>query len=131
MHISEGSYRTLSGSTARFLRALQSLIYWSMVTSQTRSLVFARLHWHAHRTGAKEAGWFRFPFGRIRYVDVVSLRQQYDDIFVGRHYNVAGMSGAVRIVDCGGNIGLSTIWFKMRYPDARIVVYEADPYIAQ
>ncbi|HEY8287581.1 MAG TPA: FkbM family methyltransferase [Chloroflexota bacterium] len=74
---------------------------------------------------------FRFPFGQIHYVDAVSLSQQYDDIFVGRGYEVLGLDGAVRIMDCGGNIGLSAIWFKRRYPGATIVVFEADPTIAR
>jgi FkbM family methyltransferase len=31
------------------------------------------------------------------------------------------------IVDCGANIGLSTLWFANRYPDATIVAVEPDP----
>lgn len=34
------------------------------------------------------------------------------------------------ILDCGGNIGMSVIWFKQRYPRARITVFEADPQTA-
>ncbi|MGY4496154.1 FkbM family methyltransferase [Bradyrhizobium sp. GM24.11] len=34
------------------------------------------------------------------------------------------------ILDCGGNIGMSVIWFKHRYPRARITVFEANPQTA-
>ena len=38
---------------------------------------------------------------------------------------------APRILDCGPNIGLATLYFKKRYPDARVSAYEADPAIAK
>lgn len=33
------------------------------------------------------------------------------------------------ILDCGANIGLSVLYFKARYPGARIVAFEPDPRI--
>jgi FkbM family methyltransferase len=33
------------------------------------------------------------------------------------------------IIDCGSNIGLSVIYFKHLYPDARILAFEPDPQI--
>src|SRR5439155_26204865 len=32
-----------------------------------------------------------------------------------------------RILDCGANIGVATLFFKRRYPRARVTAYEADP----
>lgn len=54
----------------------------------------------------------------------------YREIFLEHAYEVAGLSDAPVIIDCGGNIGMSVIWFKQRYPRARITVFEADPTIA-
>lgn len=94
-------------------------------------MVFLRVHVHANRVPAMSPGTFRFPFGQIRYVDVESFKHQYDDIFIDRSYEVWGVGGTPRIVDCGGNIGLSVIWFKMRYPHAQITAFEADPTIVE
>jgi len=33
------------------------------------------------------------------------------------------------IIDCGANIGLSVIYFKQRYPAAKVIAFEADPNI--
>ena len=54
----------------------------------------------------------------------------YREIFLDRGYEVAGLGDAPVILDCGGNIGMSVIWFKQRYPRARITVFEADPKTA-
>src|SRR5262249_16593998 len=42
-----------------------------------------------------------------------------------------GLGMTPTIVDCGGNIGLSVIAFKRRYPRARIMVFEPDPNIVR
>ena len=36
-----------------------------------------------------------------------------------------------RILDCGANVGLASLYFKRLYPQARITAYEADPDIYQ
>jgi FkbM family methyltransferase len=72
----------------------------------------------------------RFPFGRIRYPDAVSLRTIYYQIFVEGIYQVNGLGATPTIIDCGGNIGLSVIALKQRYPQARILTFEADPKLA-
>ena len=75
-------------------------------------------------------GSYRFPFGSIRYADARSLVDQYDKIFRARVYDFDSGNDSPRIFDCGGNIGLSTIWLKRRYPSCSITVFEADPEIA-
>ena len=47
-------------------------------------------------------------------------------IFVGKEYGVdIGIVPEI-IIDAGANIGLSTIWFKNKYPDAKIIAVEPD-----
>lgn len=68
-----------------------------------------------------------FPFGRIDYADIASLEAQYFAIFVSREYGFSPSTATPVILDCGGNIGLSTLWFKMEYPGADVTVFEPGP----
>ena len=76
-------------------------------------------------------GRFTFPFGALEYVDGKSLKWQYWEIFVRKSYDFDAQREDPTIVDCGGNVGLSTIWFKHRYPKSQVTVFEADPAIAE
>lgn len=90
-----------------------------------------RLAWLASRTPRYRPGAFVFAFGRLRYVDVLSFRWQYAEIF-GRHaYDFDCARPDPVILDCGANVGLSVIAFKHRYPTAHITAFEADPQIAE
>jgi len=99
------------------------------VIRQEQLMVYARLYWLSKRKSRRVTGVFHFPFGPVRYVDARSLIDQYCEIFINRQYEVIGLGNAPRIIDCGGNIGLSVLWFKQRYPDSHVIVYEADPLI--
>ena len=74
---------------------------------------------------------FRFPWGDFEYVDVGQLRVQFEEIFIGRQYAFLSDRPDPVIIDCGGNIGLSPVWFKLNYPKCRLTVYEADPDLAK
>ncbi len=50
----------------------------------------------------------------------------YDEIFKGEIYKFKTDSPAPLIIDCGANIGLSVIYFKHLYPNAKIVAFEPD-----
>ena len=96
------------------------------VSLQSRSLCFAKLYWVAKQTPSGVPGTFRFSFGPVRYTDASSLLTMYSEIFVDRLYETR-LPDAPRILDCGANIGLSTIWFKLRYPHATVTLFEPDP----
>ncbi len=49
------------------------------------------------------------------------------EIFVIREYEFKAERARPLIIDCGGNIGLSTIYFAMQNPDARILTFEPSP----
>ncbi len=78
-----------------------------------------------------QSGTISLPFGRLHFVDALSLQSQFLEIFLQRGYDFEAERPNPLIFDCGGNIGLSVIWFKLRYPQSRIVVFEADPVIAE
>jgi len=75
------------------------------------------------------SGRFEFPFGKIEYVDPLTLGIQYREIFVDRLYDFSAETKDPFIIDCGGNIGLSVVRFKIQYPESRVLTYEADPNI--
>lgn len=114
----------------RILLPIKEVAWVAQISLQTRSLTCARLFWLGKRHRRYVPGTFRFPFGPVRYTDAGVMLGLYCEIFLNREYEVAGLGQAPTIIDCGGNIGMSAIWFKQRYPHARITIYEADPSIA-
>jgi len=63
----------------------------------------------------------------VHYADLLTLCPQWDDIFVKRALEFATSSPAPRILDCGANVGLASLFFRRAYPTARITAFEADP----
>ncbi len=66
---------------------------------------------------------------RIAIVDAASFLVDVEEIFRRRVYDFAAADEAPRILDCGANIGLATIFLKQRFPRARVVAFEPDPAI--
>lgn len=52
-----------------------------------------------------------------------------DEIFIQEVYKFTTEKRQPFIIDCGANIGLSVIYFKQLFPEARILAFEADPQI--
>ena len=77
------------------------------------------------------------PFHAIRTKTVAGFTVQYlhaeevallaDDIFQHEEYRFDCLRKAPRILDCGAHIGLSVLYFKHRFPDARITAFEPNP----
>jgi FkbM family methyltransferase len=74
-------------------------------------------------TQVNVAGW------NLLVPDVPSLLSAYRAIFRDRVYDFVPRHDPPRILDCGANIGLSILYFKRRFPHARITAFEADPAI--
>jgi len=66
---------------------------------------------------------------RLSIPDAASFLFMYREIFEKEIYRFAARHGAPRILDVGANVGLSLIYFKRLYPDARITAFEADPAV--
>ncbi len=58
--------------------------------------------------------------------DKSSFLSMSDEIFGREIYSFSTDSVAPRILDCGANIGLATIFWKRRFPEARITCFEPD-----
>ncbi len=71
---------------------------------------------------------FGHPF---EYVDSSSYFFLHEEIFKEEVYAFNTAKPSPRIIDGGANIGLSVIYFKRRFPNARITAFEADPAVAE
>jgi FkbM family methyltransferase len=87
-----------------------------------------RRAWHAAETTPRfTPGTIRMADYTIRYSDLLSFCPQWKDIFVKRTLAFRSASAVPRIIDCGANIGLASLFLRRLYPEARITAYEADP----
>ena len=82
-------------------------------------------------TNQREIKTFDFPWGTFDYLSAGNLAAQYREIFILRQYAFECEHACPVTVDCGGNVGLSVVWFKRHYPQSKVIVYEADPEVAQ
>ena len=65
-----------------------------------------------------------FPFYIKRQIDFSVLKE----IFITKEYDINLSSRPKIIVDIGSNIGASVIYFRIKYPEAKIFAFEPDPY---
>ncbi len=68
---------------------------------------------------------------RLEYGDAISVWPQWEEIFIHQTLAFDTNARAPRILDCGANVGVASLFFKRRYPQARITAFEADPAIAE
>ena len=73
---------------------------------------------------------FQFPWGEFKCIDLGQVRAQFDEIFIRKEYAFKTDTAQPVIVDCGGNVGMSAVWFKQNYPDSKLTIYEPDPKLA-
>jgi FkbM family methyltransferase len=66
---------------------------------------------------------------RIKVADAKSFIWQYYEIFFKGYYDFSCDTDKPVILDCGANIGLSSIRFKQQYPLAQIHAFEPDDNI--
>lgn len=90
--------------------------------------------WHLDRVRARSfeaKPGMLLPCGpyMVRINDGPNFFMQYKDIFVNRIYHFESPSLAPTVLDCGGNIGMSVLYYKLMYPQARITTFEPDPSV--
>jgi FkbM family methyltransferase len=65
----------------------------------------------------------------FKLVDACTFLSSLDEIFVGQIYKFETENVNPVIIDCGANIGLATLYFKMNFPNAIVTAFEPDPNI--
>ncbi|HSW53827.1 MAG TPA: FkbM family methyltransferase [Ignavibacteriaceae bacterium] len=63
--------------------------------------------------------------------DALSFIWQFKEIFVEEYYRFETDSKAPIIFDCGANVGTSCAFFKLMYPQSRIIAFEPNPKIVE
>lgn len=63
----------------------------------------------------------------LSYFDRGPLCETFAEIFIRRDYDFVARSQRPLIIDGGANIGLATLFFKQRYPKARVLAFEPEP----
>jgi FkbM family methyltransferase len=61
------------------------------------------------------------------YFDSVIFLRLFQDILVSQTYQANITSEVPTIIDCGSNIGMSILYFKVMYPRANIIGFEPNP----
>jgi FkbM family methyltransferase len=73
--------------------------------------------------------YIKTPDVSMHMPDAASFLSAYREIFIRNIYKFPSPRSDPHIIDCGANIGVSVLYFKKLYPDAKIVAFEADPKI--
>jgi len=68
--------------------------------------------------------------GKPFYIaDTLSFYSSFREIFQQGIYRFHATSRSPVIIDCGANYGVSVVYFKQIFPDAKVIAVEADPEI--
>ena len=71
----------------------------------------------------------KFLGNNIKVPDVASLLFLNHEIFGLEIYKFKSENKSPTIIDCGANIGLSVIYFKRLFPNAKVIAFEPDKKI--
>ncbi len=105
-------------------------VFMTLTRLQIKRRLYRRSNGHAngqangHAALAKD--WFsRYSFSGYNYF---TLEYLFKEVFISNDYYFEAATNAPIIVDCGANIGMSILYFKKLYPEARITAFEANPH---
>lgn len=65
----------------------------------------------------------------IKFNDSLSFYYEYSEIFDKKIYDFQSDNGSPYIIDAGGFVGLTALYFKGLYPGATLTVFEPDPAV--
>lgn len=89
---------------------------------------YARSEWElAWARSRPTGGAVRFLGYRLRIADSMGFYSSYKDEFLRRIYDFESSRPRPLVIDGGSSIGVSILYFKHRYPQARVIGFEPDP----
>lgn len=89
------------------------------------------IKYNAHRARRNVAGVAKFKGFQVAYTDKLSFYMEYKDIFFHRIYHFEAQTPSPYIIDGGGCIGMSVLYFRSVYPNAKILCFEPDETLFQ
>ena len=63
----------------------------------------------------------------ISYRNEEEFERIYDDVFKQNEYSFKTSKKSPFILDCGSHIGVTVLYFKKLYPEARIIAFDPNP----
>jgi len=84
-----------------------------------------------NRLSPRTEGLTHVTGGAVEFVDAPSFLSSFEAIYLRKVYHFVEPSGSPRILDCGANIGLATLYFLQQFEKPRITAFEPDPRIFQ
>lgn len=61
------------------------------------------------------------------FINEEEFEEVYKDVFIIKEYDFKTTNKSPLILDCGSHIGVSILYFKKLYPEAKIIGFEANP----
>lgn len=87
-----------------------------------------KVRWFSIISGSKRDVSLRFLKYNLCASDYISLENLFHEIFVSGEYHYAENEFKPEVIfDCGANIGMTTLFFKILYPDVKIRAFEPNP----
>jgi FkbM family methyltransferase len=65
----------------------------------------------------------------MKLLDGPSFVSQYRQIVIGEAYSFSFTGDDPIIIDGGANVGVASLWWRWKWPNARIVAFEPDPRV--
>lgn len=110
-----------------FLSTLRAIDKSPLTPSQKRSVRRSYLGLSLRRSQSLSSACTHVCGFEVSFCTPAIMRMLFKDVFVSNEYFFASDTPSPVILDCGSNIGMSVLYFKFLYPDARITAFEPDP----
>ncbi len=75
---------------------------------------------------SQKTGMVEIADYKVSYCHFGSFEYVFDEIFIKNEYQLSVSRENPVILDCGSNIGLTSLYFKMLWPKAKITAFEPD-----
>src|SRR5439155_14797928 len=115
----------MSNFVANIAKGVIGKFQKKQTTSEYDSLSWfkEKLHKHQDDVNVKQIDLKHF---KLYYKRPYEVLHTYKEIFENEIYRFSSDSNAPVIIDCGANIGLSAIYFKLLYSNANVIAFEPD-----